>query len=186
MDIGVGFLSQHKPVWVVIEVAAKALPKASPDIVYKHGTATNVEWNKAKRTRAVMCAKLKDGALPLLECPTQDRQAAIDRLVTDLTRGNHKCYAHSLGTIKVQPSSSPVWSSALTVAVRRRHALARASHKACRSGQVVPGELIEQHRSAKKALKSGIRKLNRAKYSASINKAASMTRKASTMWSAVK
>ena len=79
-----------------------------------------------------------------------------------------------------------MWSSALTVAVRRRHALARASQKACRSGQVVPGELIEQHRSAKKALKSGIRKLNRAKYSASINKAASMTRKASTMWSAVK
>ena len=186
MDIGVGFLSQHKPVWVVIEVAARVLPQPSPDIVYKRGTATNVEWNKAKRTLAVMCKKFKDGALLTLECPPQDRQAVIDSLVTDLTRGIHKCYAHSLGTIKVQPNSSPVWSSALTLAARRRHALARASHKACRSGQVVPRELVEQHRAAKRALKSGIRKLNRAKYNASINKASSMTRKASTMWSAVK
>ncbi len=141
---------------VVIDVVAR-LPQSAPlDIVYKRNTASNVEWNKANRTLALMCNKFRIEATLSLGCPIVDRQAVIDSMVCDITRGIHKCYANSIGTIKMRPNSSPVWSKALTLAVRRRHALAKASHRACRSGQVVLGELVEQHRAVKEALKSGL------------------------------
>ena len=72
-------------------------------------------------------------------------------MVTDFTRGIYKFYAHSLGTIKVQPNSSPVWSSALTLAARRRLPVHR---DLCRSAEDPPqgphtrGALQHGHRIA--------------------------------------
>ena len=51
MDIGLGYLSQHKPVWVKVNIKCRVPPKPPPDIVFRRTKATPAQWKQAKALR---------------------------------------------------------------------------------------------------------------------------------------
>ena len=177
-----GYLSQHKPVWVKLVIEARVRPKAPPDIVFRRTTATPDQWKQAKKSIASMCLSLTPRIATMRLCPTGDRQAELDKLMVDLTDRLHRSYAKSIGTIKVSSNSAPAWSPKLSAKVRRKHAYAATVHAACKAGQGVPPTLAERHRAVKRSLKSAIRSANRTRHSQHIHRTASSSQRTALMW----
>ena len=182
MEIGLGYLSQHKPVWVKVNIKCRVPPKPPPDIVFRRTKATPAQWKQAKALIASMCISMQPRLQAMRQCPAPDRSGVLDKFMDDFTSGLHRSYAKSIGTIKVNSNSAPSWSSSLSDTVRRKHAQAATLHKACKTGQAVPLHLVEKHRAAKRALKSGIRRSNRAKHSEQVRRASSSSSRISLVW----
>ena len=182
VDIGLGYLSQHKPVWVKLAIEARIRPKPPPDIVFRRNTATPDQWKQAKKSIASMCLSLAPRIATIRLCPIGDRQSELDKLIVDITDRLHRSYAKSIGTIKVAPNSAPAWSPQLSAKVRRKHAYAATLHAACKAGQGVPSTLAERHRAVKRSLKSAIRSANRTKHSQHIQRAASSSQRTALVW----
>ena len=182
MDIGLGYLSQHKPVWVKVTIQSRVPPKPPPDIAFRRTNATPAQWKLAKKSIASMCTSMQPQLQAMRQCPVPDRHRALDEFMCDFTSRLHRSYAKSIGTIKVNSNSAPSWSSSLSDTVRRKHAQAAVLHKACKTGQAVPMHLAERHRATKRALKSGIRRSNRAKHSDQVRRASSSSSRMSLVW----
>ena len=182
MDIGLAYLSQHKPVWVKFNIKSRARPKPPPDIVFRRNLATTAQWKKAKTSIASMCLSMHPQLQAMRQCPVQDRSKALDEFMMEFTSRLHRSYAKSIGTIKVNSNSAPSWSSSLSDTVRRKHAQAAVLHKACKTGQAVSLHLAEKHRATKRALKSGIRRSNRVKHSQQVRRASSSSSRISLVW----
>ena len=182
MDIGLPYLSQHKPVWVTLTIQVCARPKAPPDIVFRKNLATQAQWKQAKASIASMCTSIGPDIQNLKTCQAPNRQAALDAFMTDFTNRLHRCYAKTIGTIKVLPNSVPAWSCGLTAKVRRKHALAKSLHVFCKVGDAVPPGLATKHRDIKRSLKSAIRCSNRAKHSQQVQSAAKSSQRMALVW----
>ena len=129
-----------------------------------------------------MCRGLRGDLETVRGTPPPARQAALDALVAAFTDKLHRCYAKSIGTIRVSPNSAPVWTCSLTAKVRRGYALNRTNRAACRTGQVVPPSLVDEHKAIKRSIKSEIRRSNRCAHSTYIRSAASARVRASLIW----